>query len=294
MARFMLPLALFLGTILVAPPLLAADPPTTPNLELAGITFDDPPMRLPVTPNLQQALNQIAGDIGKHCTTQEAYGWRLQQTEQQRVNGIFSDAAAKLGAAGYNLAPQTPPSATRDITIFLAQRPAQDLLFLWSAGELGLVLLVCDAPNGVTESALPTSTARQDSFVAAPEPKKSGIVVRKLAKPKAKAHKPKANLTAAPTGDAPMAIGIDDLPPVVHEATTAKPIAPPLPKEAPMPAPAVAPEVKAMLESLPEKMPSAPVVADPALSAPPTPLPFEATPPAPTTVPTMVVQPTQQ
>lgn len=296
MAQFKLPLALFLGAILVAPPLLAADPPSTPNLELAGISFDDPPMRLPVTPNLHRAMNQIAGDLGKHCSVQEAYGWRVQQTEQERVNGIFSSAATKLSEAGYNLTPQTPPSATRDITIFLAQRPAQDLLFLWSAGELGLVLLVCDAPNGVLETA--RSVNSPDNFEAAPEQNKSEIKVRKSGKPKpaSKVKSDKSNpmptATKTHATDAPMAIGIDDLPPVVHETTTATPIAPPLPKETPKSAPPeVAPEVKAMLESLPEKPPAA-VEAVPS-ATPPTPQPL-ATTTAPKDVPTIVVPPTQK
>lgn len=294
MARFMLPFTLFLGAILMTTPAAAADQPeTTAQLTLAGISFDDPPLRLPVTPKLQTALNQIAGDIGRHCTTQEAYGWRLQQTEQQRVNGIFSSAAAKLNTAGYNLAPQSPPSATRDITIFLAQRPAQDLLFLWSAGELGLVLLVCDAPSGAVETAPAVTPSEAE---VQPAPKKAEIKVRKLPKPKPKpaakskpdAVKPKAEKPGSPAAGAPAAIGIDDLPPVVHESTTAPAIAPAPPKEAAKPAPEVTPEVKAMLESLPEKLPSAPAAVAPA-----PPLPVEAPKPS-VEVPAMVVPPTQQ
>ncbi len=299
MARFKLPLALFLGTIFMASPLWAAEPETTKNLELAGISFDDPPLRLPVTPALQQAMNQIAGDLGKHCGTQEAYGWRVQQTEQQRVNDIFSSAATKLGTAGYNLAPQTPPSATRDITIFLAQRPAEDLLFLWSAGELGLVLLVCDAQNGVTASE--SLGAAPDAVEPVVVTKKPSATTKKPVKPKpvtkSKAAKPSTKPAISrfsPVGDAPAAIAVDDLPPVVRETTTAAPIPPAPAKETIPPSPQVTPEVKAMLESLPESPPTAPAFAEPTASTPPEPLPLDIPAEVPANVPTMIVPPTPQ
>jgi hypothetical protein len=301
MTRFLLPLALLLGTILVAHPIAAADPPTNPNLVLAGISFDDPPLPLPVTPNLQQALNQIAGDIGRHCAKQEAYGWRLQQTEQERVNGIFSDTATKLNGAGYNLVPQTPPSATRDITIFLAERAQQDLLFLWSAGELGLVLLVCEAQSSVT--AIDQPAAEPVATEPAPSLKPSAKV-KQPTKPKpvakSKAEKPKAKAEAkkpAPAIVEPSAIAIDDLPPVVREATTAAPLAPAAPKTVAVPPlPNVTPEVKAMLESLPEAPPAVPepIAAPDTNAALPAPLPVDDAIGIPADVPTMVVPPTQQ
>lgn len=37
-------------------------------------------------------------------------------------------------------------SVAPDVTVFTAYRPDKELLAMWSAGELGLVLLMCDAP----------------------------------------------------------------------------------------------------------------------------------------------------
>lgn len=286
MMRAMLSLALLLGIFFMPASLAAADKLVADHLDLAGISFDDPPLALPVTPNLQQALNQIAGDIGRHCTTSAAYGWRLAQTEQQRVNTIFSNTAAHLNAAGFNLAPQTPPSATRDITIFLAQHSNRELLFMWSAGELGLVLLVCDAQSGIMLSDKPV-TSNTTELQTQTTNKPAGKVGT-AAKPKPVAKKPVVNKAGKKTVPA---APVEDLPPVIHE-TAQVPVQAAPPADTKTPEAAVSPEVKAMLESLPEKPPVA-MPATTSESAPaPAPIPDAVV--APTEVPTMVVPPTQE
>ncbi len=248
MTRPFLPLMLAFGVLGMATPLAAADLQQTANLPLAQVAFDDQPVILPVTDSFNTAMHSVATDIGKHCTTTEAYGWRLQQTEQPRVNTIFNSVAGKLSTAGYNLQPQTPPSATREVTVFTAQKQDQDLLFMWSAGELGLVLLVCETQSGVVAApdtlAAPASVA--DDVAAAeatkPEPKpkatplKSKPKAKPKAKPQAKASKP----------------AHDDLPPVMHEDSVAAPSdAVPVKNNKPGKAEPMSPEVKAMLDSLP-------------------------------------------
>lgn len=279
MMRSMLSLAFLLGIfVLTSPVASAADKLVAENLDLAGISFDDPPLTLPVTPNLQQALNQVAGDIGRHCTASAAYGWRLAQTEQQRVNTIFSNTATRLNAAGYTLAPQTPPSATRDITIFLAQHSDRELLFMWSAGELGLVLLVCDAQSGIVLSDKPAPSSAIE--VQPHQTKKPAGKAGTGAKPKAAAKKPAAQKTGS---KAVPAAAVEDLPPVIHETAHSPGQAVPS-ADTKEPGAAVSPEVKAMLESLPEKPPA----------AVPAPAPLPDAVVAPTEVPTMVVPPTQE
>lgn len=120
---------------------------------LAGISFTDPPIQLPVTESFEDAMLNVATDLQRRCRTIEAYGWRLRQAEQKRVNDIFDSTALQLGAGKYKLVPRTPRSASPEVTVFTADKPEKSLLFLWSAGELGLVLLICDTDNAATTPA---------------------------------------------------------------------------------------------------------------------------------------------
>lgn len=112
---------------------------------IAGLDFDDPPLALPVAPNFRAAMQSAAVELGLNCGAIESYGWRMAQTEQQRVNNIFTTIVDRLRAQGYVIAAQNPASVAADITVFTARRPGRQLLVMWSAGELGLVLLIGEA-----------------------------------------------------------------------------------------------------------------------------------------------------
>ncbi|MEJ0061624.1 MAG: hypothetical protein WDO70_00080 [Alphaproteobacteria bacterium] len=115
-------------------------------MSLAGIGFDDPPLPLPVAQNFNIALQTAAGELGRQCGAIEAYGWKMAQNEQQRVNVIFTTTVEHLREQGYTVEPQAPKSISADITVFSARRTNKELLAMWSAGDLGLVLLLCEMP----------------------------------------------------------------------------------------------------------------------------------------------------
>lgn len=280
-----------IGTFLAAPP-AGAELPTANTLVLAGIAFDDKPLQLPVTDNFQTALNAVAGDLGKHCTKSEAYGWRLLQTEQERVNTIFSAAAEKLQTQGYSLTPQNLPSTSREITVFTARKGEQDVLMVWSAGELGLVLLACEPLNGTVPVApFTTTTAAPPAVVAhkvaqdkkhqkkntATKAQKTPMTVKKAANAKPTALSAQVPTTEKAAAAPQKAETIPDLPPVIRETPAATPTANPadLPAATPNSLPPVklAPEVEQMLQSLPEKPAAAPTTASPSLPTPPDQIP---------------------
>ena len=116
---------------------------------VSGIVFSDAPRILPVDSRFAQAIETIGFDLGLSCGQVESYGWALGATEQDRVNGIFTNAAQELSSLGYAVQPQSPPSATTDLTVYTATRPDRTVLFTWSAGSNGLLLLLCDAQSGV-------------------------------------------------------------------------------------------------------------------------------------------------
>lgn len=152
----------------------AADLPKAAVSPIAGITFDDPPISLPVAPNFQVAMQAAAGELGLSCGTVESYGWRMQQSEQQRVNTIFTTTVERLRAQNFIMETRAPTTVAHDITVFTAHRRDKDLLAMWSAGELGLVLLLCDAqslaaPVGANTTFMPPAdagnpTAQNDDF----------------------------------------------------------------------------------------------------------------------------------
>src|ERR1700761_6844235 len=69
-------------------PAFSADLPLAAGSPLAGFAFDDRPLLLPVQRNFQMAMLTASSQIGRSCGKMESYGWRLKQTEQQRVNII--------------------------------------------------------------------------------------------------------------------------------------------------------------------------------------------------------------
>lgn len=118
-------------------PLAAASP-------LTGVAFDDRPLLLPVQRNFQMAMLTAGSELGRSCGHMEAYGWRMGQAEQGRVNQIFNNTVDRLRLLGFAITPQTLTSVSKDITLFTADRSDKHFMFLWSAGELGLVLNLCE------------------------------------------------------------------------------------------------------------------------------------------------------
>ncbi len=144
-------LAVSLLALALATPALAreakapATPQPTVSSPVSGITFQDAPRALPVDSHFSQAIQTIAVDVGLSCEQVESYGWSVAPGDQERVNRIFTQTAQELARLGYSVAPQSPGSAAADITVYTATRPDKTVLFTWSAGPSGLLLLTCDA-----------------------------------------------------------------------------------------------------------------------------------------------------
>ncbi len=122
----------------------AADLPLAAASPLTGVAFDDRPLLLPVQRNFQMAMLTAGSEMGRSCGKMEAYGWRMSQTEQGRVNQIFNNTVDRMRLMGYTITPQDLSSVSKDITLFTADHDNKHFIFLWSAGELGLVLNLCE------------------------------------------------------------------------------------------------------------------------------------------------------
>ncbi|MDE2030076.1 MAG: hypothetical protein KGI97_05870, partial [Alphaproteobacteria bacterium] len=135
-------------------PLAAASP-------LSGVAFDDKPLILPVQRNFQMAMLTASSELGRSCGKMEAYGWRMGQTEQARVNQVFNNTVDRLRLLGYDITPETLSSVSSDITVFTADRKDRHFIFLWSAGQLGLVMTLCETspplmPAGQVSTLVPS------------------------------------------------------------------------------------------------------------------------------------------
>ena len=108
------------------------DLPLAAKSPLVGFTFDDQPLSLPPQRNFQMAMLTASSELGRSCGTIEAYGWRMNASEQSRVNQIFTATVGHVRALGYRIEPQTPSSFTQDVTVFTADRPDHHFLFMWS------------------------------------------------------------------------------------------------------------------------------------------------------------------
>lgn len=139
----------------------AADLPTAAGSPIAGINFDDRPLMLPVQRNFQMAMLTASTELGRTCGKMEAYGWRLGDKEQGRVNQIFNNTVDRMRAQGYAVQTQNARAVSKDVTLFTADREDKRLMFLWSAGDIGLVMVLCQ-----TTAPLP-STPR--NILATPE-----------------------------------------------------------------------------------------------------------------------------
>lgn len=136
---------LVLAAIALPESLYAADLPLASKSPLAGFTFDDRPLALPVQQNFQMAMLTASSDLGRSCGKMEAYGWRMKQTEQERVDQVFNNTVDRLRALGYVVEAQAPSSVSRDITLFTADRADKHFIFMWSAGQIGLVMVLCES-----------------------------------------------------------------------------------------------------------------------------------------------------
>ncbi len=125
-------------------PVVAGDLPLAAGSPLAGFNFDDRPLLLPIQRNFQMAMLTAGSELGRSCGKMEAYGWRMNQAEQQRVNQIFNNTVDRLRGLGYSIEAEAPVSISHDITLFTADRLDRHFLFMWSAGEIGLVLTLCE------------------------------------------------------------------------------------------------------------------------------------------------------
>ncbi|MDD5586477.1 MAG: hypothetical protein PHY92_05920 [Alphaproteobacteria bacterium] len=139
---------------------LAGDMPHAAGSPTAGITFDDRPLLLPVQRNFQMAMLTASSELGRSCGHMEAYGWRMAPNEQDRVNQIFNNTIDRMRAQGFMVESKSPTSVSRDVTIFTADRPDKHLLFMFSAGEIGLAMVLCQtsAPMAPTSRSIVTST----------------------------------------------------------------------------------------------------------------------------------------
>ena len=149
--------AALLGLLLTLTPMwsaMAADLPLAAGSPIAGITFDDRPLLLPVQRNFQMAMLTASSELGRSCGRMESYGWRMGATEQQRVNTIFTSTVDRLRALGYGVEARALNSISSDITLFTADRADRHFLFMWSAGEIGLVMVLCESSPPLNKSAL--------------------------------------------------------------------------------------------------------------------------------------------
>ncbi len=162
----------------------AADLPLAAGSPMVGVTFDDRPLMLPVQRNFQMAMLTSSSELGRSCGRMEAYGWRMAQNEQARVNQIFNNTVDRLRLTGYTIEPQNLTSVSRDITLFTADRPDKHFLFMWSAGEIGLAMVLCETSKPM----YPPRTASMHQSVL-PQPltsqADSAVVAAQLAAPEA-------------------------------------------------------------------------------------------------------------
>ncbi len=155
-------LAMFGGVF--ALPSAAEDMPKAAGSPIAGITFDDQPLLLPDQRNFQMAMITASSELGRSCGRMESYGWRLAADEQGRVNQIFNNTVDRLRAQGYAVENRSSQVVSSDVTLFVADRPDKHLIFLWSAGELGLVMVLCE--TSAPMPAIPEYRTRQGNEVA--------------------------------------------------------------------------------------------------------------------------------
>lgn len=173
----------------------AVDLPLASSSPMVGVPFDDRPLALPVQRNFQMAMLTASSELGRSCGRMEAYGWRMNQSEQQRVNDIFNTTVDHLHGMGFVVESQAPTSVSRDITMFTADRGNRHFIFMWSAGELGLVMVLCETSQPMHYR---NATASTPSVQVFQQPKE--ILQSTLDTPPSKANRVAA-ANFSPVGD---------------------------------------------------------------------------------------------
>src|ERR1700722_19140903 len=143
---------------------MANDLPLAAGSPMAGFAFDDRPLLLPVQRNFQMAMLTAGSELGRSCGKMEAYGWRMSASEQQRVNQIFNNTVDRMRGLGYSIEAQAPSSVSKDITMFTADRPDKHFLVMWSAGEIGLVMTLCETNAPLSSHAAPVKHISSQSL----------------------------------------------------------------------------------------------------------------------------------
>lgn len=121
---------------------------------MTGIAFEDRPLALPLQINFRMAMLSASAELGRSCGKMEAYGWRMASSEQGRVDQIFNATVEHMRHQGYFIQSEAPAAVSRDITIFTADRLNQHYIFMWSAGEVGLVMVICESSPPLTGRAV--------------------------------------------------------------------------------------------------------------------------------------------
>jgi len=147
---------------------------------LTGFVFEDRPLLLPLERNFQVAMLSASSELGRSCGKMEAYAWSLDPSEQDRVNNIFKSTVDRLKTMGYNVEAHTLKSTSSDISVFTADLGNKFFVFLWSAGEYGLVMTLCQTTAPITTD---TETAIKNKMaaLAVPEPSPHEEALRRQA-----------------------------------------------------------------------------------------------------------------
>jgi hypothetical protein len=237
--------------------------------ELSGVTFSDQPLLMAESEAFRRSLDTVGFELGMPCRegVREYLGWPLQQTEQERVNRIFEETNDKFKVRGYTLLPRSPRSVGADVSVFTIARPEKQVLGIWSAGDTGLLLLLCETQvNPTTSKAITAKSVTKKAKKKTPAKKKTS--------------KKKLNTTSAPSSS--MGAPASTVTTTTTTTTTA-PAAPPTPALTP----AVPAAANVAEPPKPEVIPGtakAPDAAAPAAVFQPAPEP--ATPPPPGAAPT--------
>lgn len=183
--------------------------------EISGVTFDDQPLRLSASEPFRRSLDTVSFELGRPCKNQEYLGWPMQQSEQTRVDHIFEATNERLKLRGYNLQPQKARSVGSDVSAFTADNGDKRLLGIWSAGDVGLLLLMCDSETP-QELAYAAKMKHQNDFAALkksktktvkPKKKSKKVTTKKahtLFKANTPAAQPSPSTTSFETGNSPI------------------------------------------------------------------------------------------
>ncbi len=243
--------------------------------DISGVTFDDQPLRMNASEAFRRSLDTVSFELGRPCKSQEYFGWPMQQTEQGRVDRIFEETNAKFKLRGYNVQPKKPRSVGSDVSAFTADRNDKRILGIWSAGDVGLLLLMCDSDAPVVA----TAKAKPDAGIAKKKPRKAKKSSGKNSRKAVTSTSITPSSSGATQPDAPPAVGDPNIGAGPAGAPTeAKPqvipgappkTLPPEPTQStpPAPPPATPVETPPTPAPLPDASPAAPA---PKVETPPT------------------------